>query len=644
MHKYLAPMNSRCLGALSILLLVTACSPKSPATGPAPSRGTVGEGGSVAALPIAAVTAPVRIVVQYPAEGAVIEARDSTFLLGSVGTGDATLSISGQAVKVWPNGAWLAWVPIPAPDAASPDTATFRLDARSPRDSALLVLKVRRSATWRSVGAGPYIDPTSFVPSGVAWIPASEDLRLQVRAAPGAQATLVLADGSTVPLTEARDVDDAPGAWSSRYVGVIRGRPVGDPPGPMLEPARPSSDTGASARVRLVWPAQTLEAVWPLRVALIDTTPQVVRLDDDPSHAGNSDSITVGRAAPGATYNWFFPTGTRSIADRRQNGDVRLRLAAATHAWVPLADVQGLPAGTWPPLGRVESITASVAPDHTTVRIPVRARVPFLVSDADRTVSVQLYGAVGDVDWTRYAPSDTLIRRIDWHQDGDVVRLDVELARTLYGYRTRWEGTDLLLDIRRPPAIDRSSPLRGRRIAVDPGHPPAGATGPTGLREAEANLAVALELQRLLKAAGATVIMTRTTDVPLDLGSRIAIAEAGQADVLVSIHNNALPDGVNPFTNNGTSVFYNHTASLPLARAVQRGLVQQLGLRDLGVGRGDLALVRPTWQPSILTEGMYMIVPQQEAALRSTEGQHRYAQGVVDGLRSWFLELARLEM
>ena len=126
--------------------------------------------------------------------------------------------------------------------------------------------------------------------------------------------------------------------------------------------------------------------------------------------------------------------------------------------------------------------------------------------------------------------------------------------------------------------------------------------------------------------------MTRTTDVPLDLGPRIALAESSDAEVLVSIHNNALPDGVNPFTNNGTSVFYNHVTSLPLARAVQRGLVQNLGLRDLGVGRGDLALVRPTWQPSILTEGLYMIVPEQEAALRSSEGQRRYAQGVIDGL------------
>ena len=405
-------MNSRCLAPLGAMLLVTACVPKSPATGAAPGNGAAA--GSVAALPIPPVTGPTRIVVQYPAEDATIEARDSTFILGSVGTGDATLSINGRPVKVWPNGAWLAWMPLPPPEPAGPsaggaptEVMTFRLIATSPRDSSSLVLKVRRGAIWRADSAGPNIDLTSFVPSGVAWLPASEDLRLQVRASPGATATLILADGSILPLVEEPAADDVPAGIrafdrdtsnlrtivrSSRYVGVIRGHALGDPLGPMLgsAPPSPAPGAGAWARVRLVWPARTLEAVWPLRLSLIETMPQVVRLDDDPGHAGGSDSITVGRAAPGATYNWFFPTGTRTVADRRQNGDVRLRLSAETRAWVSLADVQALPAGTWPPQGRVGSMTASVAANRTTVRIPLGTRVPFHVSETSHAISVLL--------------------------------------------------------------------------------------------------------------------------------------------------------------------------------------------------------------------------------------------------------------
>jgi N-acetylmuramoyl-L-alanine amidase len=138
-----------------------------------------------------------------------------------------------------------------------------------------------------------------------------------------------------------------------------------------------------------------------------------------------------------------------------------------------------------------------------------------------------------------------------------------------------------------------------------------------------------------LEKAGARVIMTRTTDSAVDLWARVALAERGGAELLVSIHNNALPDGVNPFTNNGTSVFYNQPRSLPLALEMQKALVRRLKLPDLGVGRADLALIRPTWMPAVLSEGMFIILPDQETVLRSGQGQQRYADGVVEGLRAF---------
>src|SRR5215207_9076427 len=126
---------------------------------------------------------------------------------------------------------------------------------------------------------------------------------------------------------------------------------------------------------------------------------------------------------------------------------------------------------------------------------------------------------------------------MDWRQvSPDEVTIEFELSQPVWGYRARWNRNDLVLDIRRPPAIDASDPLRGRLIAVDPGHPPGGASGPTGFREAEANLAVALELRRLLEAAGARVLMTRTTDSVVELSPRVSLAEAAGAEVLVSIH------------------------------------------------------------------------------------------------------------
>ncbi|MDZ4865073.1 MAG: N-acetylmuramoyl-L-alanine amidase, partial [Gemmatimonadota bacterium] len=169
---------------------------------------------------------------------------------------------------------------------------------------------------------------------------------------------------------------------------------------------------------------------------------------------------------------------------------------------------------------------------------------------------------------------------------------------------------------------------------------PLGATGPTGLREAEANLSIALELRSLLEADGARVVMTRTADIGVDLAARTRLADSVNAEILISIHNNALPDGLNPFTNSGSSVFYNQPRSLPLAQAIQAALVRRFGLRDLGAGRGDLALVRPTWMPAVLCEGLFMMLPEQEAALRQTEGQRGYAAAVRDGLLTWLRGVA----
>ena len=88
-------------------------------------------------------------------------------------------------------------------------------------------------------------------------------------------------------------------------------------------------------------------------------------------------------------------------------------------------------------------------------------------------------------------------------------------------------------------------------------------------------------------------------------------------------------------------MYYYHPRSVGLARELSRALVRQLGFRDLGFGRGDLALARPTWMPSALTEGLFMMLPDQEAVLVSDEGQWRYARGVVEGvaafLRAWAL-------
>jgi N-acetylmuramoyl-L-alanine amidase len=309
---------------------------------------------------------------------------------------------------------------------------------------------------------------------------------------------------------------------------------------------------------------------------------------------------------------------------------------------VNAADVVPLAPGTPPPGGVVGSVRLVSAARAVILRVPLPARLPFQVTERERSVTLRLYGAASDINWMQYGGTDPLVTRMSYVQaTTDEVTITLELSRRVWGYRARFDGRDLLLEVRRPPTIDRGRPLAHRTVVLDPGHPPLGATGPTGLWEPVATLAVAFKAKRLLERAGATVLLTHSDTAPVDLHARTQFAEQHDADVLVSIHANALPDGVNPFTNNGTSVYYFHPRSVSLARELDRALVAEFGVRNLGIGRGDYALVRPTWMPAALTEGLFIMLPEQEEMLAGEEGQWRYARGVARGIEAFLRARAR---
>jgi len=602
---------------------------------------------------MASTRGPLDIRVVYPKWEDIVDARDTSFIFGSVGNGAARVTVNGYGAFVWPNGAWFAWIPFPQ---GTDSVMQFTIVARAGRDSASLIYPARRIVRYRPPVTGPWIDSTSLAPTGRVWWPVGEYVPLSVRAAPGAAVRVLFPDGAALPLFP----DSAPAElpwgirafgrdstrWErpidrTRYRGVLRGRTVGEDPGRILpmDTAAAPRDTGVLV-VEAVLGSDTARVRWPLQLGLLDTLPQGAVLDDDPLGEGGTDGLTVGRAVPDATYHWFFPPGTTALVSGRENAFLRLALSATSSAWVPVREAAPLPLGAPLPRARVGFVTMRPLADRVEVRIPVARRVPYGVTEEGHTLVLRLYGAYGDPNWIRYGGTDSAVASVEWSQaTSDEVVFRFELAGPLWGYRLRWDQEDLLLDLRRTPAIDRAHPLRDRLIVVDPGHPPVGATGPLGLKEPVATLAVARQLAAMLEKAGARVVMTRTDDSPVGLVPRIRLADSLSAELLVSIHANALPDGVNPFVNNGSSAYYFFPHSLPLAREIQRALLKELGLRDLGVGRGNLALVRTPWMPAVLVEGLFIMLPDQEAALASPEGQRRYAQAVYEGIES-FLESA----
>ena len=114
------------------------------------------------------------------------------------------------------------------------------------------------------------------------------------------------------------------------------------------------------------------------------------------------------------------------------------------------------------------------------------------------------------------------------------------------------------------------------------------------------------------------------------------IARRANSHALISIHLNAFGDGVNPFPNVGTSTLFFHPQTEPLARLVQAGMMREMGLRDLGIHYQNIAIGRTMWMPSLICEGAFFMVPEQENAVKTPEFQERYARGVADGIEAYF--------
>ena len=176
---------------------------------------------------------------------------------------------------------------------------------------------------------------------------------------------------------------------------------------------------------------------------------------------------------------------------------------------------------------------------------------------------------------------------------------------------------------------------RGRyKVVIDPGHggPDPGAVGIGGLRETDVVLDVSLQLAQLLQAKGVQVLLTRTSEIDVDLPPRVALANSSGADLFLSIHANALslerPDV------NGIETFYFESArSRALAQAVQdQMLAISPGSPDRGARPGRFFVIRRTVMPAALAEMGFVTGELDSQRLADPAFRRRMAVAIAQGL------------
>ncbi|MFN9923446.1 MAG: N-acetylmuramoyl-L-alanine amidase, partial [Cyanobacteriota bacterium] len=174
-------------------------------------------------------------------------------------------------------------------------------------------------------------------------------------------------------------------------------------------------------------------------------------------------------------------------------------------------------------------------------------------------------------------------------------------------------------------------------VVLDPGHggPAPGAVGIGGLRETDVVLDVRLQVARLLQARGVQVLMTRTSEVDVDLPPRVALANSSGADVFVSLHANALSMG-RPDVNGIETFYFEGGRSRGLAELIQERLLAiSPGTVDRGARPGRFFVIRRTVMPSVLTEMGFVTGEIDAPRLADSNYRRRLAQAVAGGILTY---------
>ncbi len=391
-------------------------------------------------------------------------------------------------------------------------------------------------------------------------------------------------------------------------------------------------------------------------------TPHIATILKGSDTLQTGNDVACGALTPDGNREWFFPQGTRLYLTEHDGKYYKAELESHTFAWIADSNFE---IKNETAHGHKGSIGPSIvvreedkltkgdlfpSAEYLDLRLPGK-HYPFHIMASGTSIRIHLYTspAIPPALFDTIT-NDPLIEGFHYDSTGGGVDFTVILTKPVWGYKAFYvDNGSLDVRIRRPPIIDFNNPLKGIRIMLDPGHPPGGAIGPTGLLEREANLAEAQHIRAQLLNKGATVFMTHETvsgmvsDVNQieELDARSLLGVQSNVDLYISIHNNAFPDGTDPFYKYGTSTYYFHPFSEQLANDLDKEIVDVTRIPNLGARMKSLAVCRPTWMPCTLTESLYMMFPDQENALRDPAFLDRLATAHVRGIEDFLRERAK---
>lgn len=167
-------------------------------------------------------------------------------------------------------------------------------------------------------------------------------------------------------------------------------------------------------------------------------------------------------------------------------------------------------------------------------------------------------------------------------------------------------------------------------VVIDAGHGgyDSGAPAISGASEKNLTLDIAQRLKPLLEQHGYHVILTRTNDTFITLGTRIAISNAHPDAIFVSIHFNSSPSRA----ASGIEAYCYNRSSEPLAMNICRELSSVYICRYRGVKHACYYVLHHNNRPATLLELGFLSNRRENAIVQNPKIRQELAQKIATGI------------
>lgn len=311
---------------------------------------------------------------------------------------------------------------------------------------------------------------------------------------------------------------------------------------------------------------------------------------------------------------------TLLIVDGKKGDFYRVYLSPTKIGWIDkkyvakTLDANGLSVSA--NLATFYNIDDKTVPNLSLYRAAFTHNLPYEVIDKPNELTINIFNVANVKD-------ETLVLRV--------------AKSERIKYSTQFNNGDFVLLLKNMPH-STGLPLSGLNIVLDAGHGGSekGAIGVFRDYEKDFNLAITKELKRMLEAQGANVYLTRVSDVEVSLDERSKFAKAHDADIFLSVHMNAVPQGADPNARSGSSVYYYNESAKSLANSVKDGLVAGLSTNDDGVHQESFAVLRHSDYLGVLAEVCYMVNPTDSLLYKSEDFVLNAAKSISEGVVNYY--------